>query len=199
MFDKDETRAICDFIRTGAGAAELAAKFKKSASPEFDFARDLVRVGVANQTTMLSSESLEIGGMVKEAMIERYGAAEVENHFRSFDTICTATQERQDAVIEMMKTPPDLMLVVGGFNSSNTHHLAEISTRHCPTYHIDDATGLISAEVIHHKPIELGSEPVDARDWLPSRRPLSIGLTAGASTPNRVIGEVIEKLIAWTQ
>lgn len=199
VFDKEETRGVCDFIRTGEGAADLAARFKKSISPDFDFTRDLVRVGVANQTTMLSSESLEIAGMVREAMITRYGANEIENHFRSFDTICTATQERQDAVIEMMRTPPDLMLVVGGFNSSNTHHLAEISTRHCPTFHIDDASGLVSAQLIRHKPIELGSEPVDAQDWLPAARPLSIGLTAGASTPNRVIGEVVEKIIAWTQ
>jgi len=198
VFDKDEARAVCDYIRTGENGDALARRFEKRTSPGFDFARDLVRVGVANQTTMLSSESLEIAGMVREAMGDRYGAAQIDDHFRSFDTICTATQERQDAVIEMMRTPPDMMLVVGGFNSSNTHHLAEISARHCTTFHVDDASGLVSADVIRHKPIALGSEVVEAQDWLPAHRPLSIGLTAGASTPNRVIGEVMEKIIAWT-
>lgn len=198
VFDKAEAQSICDFIRSGNGADALARRFKDRTSPDFDFARDLARIGVANQTTMLSSESLEIAGMIRQAMSETYGSAHIDEHFRSFDTICTATQERQDAVIEMMQSPPDMMLVVGGFNSSNTHHLAEISSHHCPTYHVDDASGLVSSELIRHKPIALGSEPIEERGWLPSRRPLSIGLTAGASTPNRVIGEVMEKLIAWT-
>ncbi|MBI1784153.1 4-hydroxy-3-methylbut-2-enyl diphosphate reductase [Candidatus Sumerlaeota bacterium] len=194
VLDKTEAGWVCDSIRHGGDAAGMARRFEGRVSGGFDFARDLERIGVANQTTMLSSESLEIAGMIRQALIARYGAATIEDHFRSFDTICSATQERQDAVMEMMKSPPDLMLVIGGYNSSNTHHLCEIASKFCPTYHIDEPDCLISSEVIRHKPLELAAPPEEARNWLPPRRPLSIGLTAGASTPNRVIAEVIERL-----
>jgi 4-hydroxy-3-methylbut-2-enyl diphosphate reductase len=176
----------------------MAERFADAASPGFDFERHLERVGVANQTTMLSSESLEIAGMIRQAMLGRYGEAELGHRFRSFDTICSATQERQDAVVEMMADPPDLMLVIGGYNSSNTHHLAEIASRHCPTYHIEDAREMISSDRIRHKPAAIGAPPEMADGWLPPQRPLTVGLTAGASTPNRVIGDVIGRLLELT-
>jgi 4-hydroxy-3-methylbut-2-enyl diphosphate reductase len=196
--DREEAAAVCEFIRDGQAAAALAARFREASSQGFDFERHLERVGVANQTTMLSSESLEIAGMVRQAMVERYGEGAIDEHFRSFDTICGATQERQDAVLEMMKQPPDLMLVVGGFNSSNTTHLCEIAAQYCPTYHLDDMECLVSPQAIRHQP-HRGQPPRIDEGWLPTRRPLEIGLTAGASTPNRVIGEVIERLVAWEE
>ncbi len=198
VLDKGEAKEVCDFIRGTRKAEDLAARFAPAVSSGFDFTRDLLRVGVANQTTMLSSESLEIAGMVRDAMIARYGEAAIGEHFRSFDTICNATQERQDAVLEMMKEPPDMMIVIGGYNSSNTHHLCEIASQYCPTFHIDEAACLISPARIRHKPLALTSKPTEAADWLPSRRPLSIGLTAGASTPNKVIGEVVQRLAEWS-
>jgi 4-hydroxy-3-methylbut-2-enyl diphosphate reductase len=196
----EDAQELCDFIRADCPvgpAAEFAARFADAHSPSFDFTRDLAAVGVANQTTMLSSESLEIAGMFRQAMIDRFGETEIDAHFRSFDTICNATQERQDAVLEMMKTPPDLMLVVGGFNSSNTTHLAEITQHHCPTYHVDEVGRLRSPAEIEHRPAFGDGTLIVTRDWLPATRPLTIGLTAGASTPNRVIGDVISRLSEW--
>jgi 4-hydroxy-3-methylbut-2-enyl diphosphate reductase len=202
LLTKEDAQRVCDFIRAGTpadGAAGLEADFAQAHSRGFGFQRQLERVGVANQTTMLSSESLEIAEMFRQAMVDRFGEAAQAEHFRSFDTICNATQERQDAVLEMMRDPPDVMLVVGGFNSSNTTHLAEITQHHCPTYHIDEVTRLISPGEIEHRPAEGDGTLVTVRDWLPSKRPLTVGLTAGASTPNRVVGEVIERLGAWEE
>lgn len=197
VLDKDEAKLICDFIREGGPTTGLEQRFARKTSPGFDFGRDLVRIGVANQTTMLSSESLAIGEMIRSAMQTRYGAEHVAEHFRSFDTICGATQERQDAVMEMMAEPPELMIVIGGFNSSNTNHLCEIAELYCPTYHIEGPEGLISPRRIRHKPSAKGSAVVEAEGWLPPQRPISIGVTAGASTPNRVVGEVISRLLDW--
>jgi 4-hydroxy-3-methylbut-2-enyl diphosphate reductase len=141
---------------------------------------------------------MEIAFMVRAAMVDRYGEEKIEEHFRSFDTICHATQERQDAVLEMMKEPPDVMIVIGGYNSSNTHHLLEIALKHCPAYHIDEIGCLVSKSAIRHMPLQQERGLTETDGWLPDRRPLSIGLTAGASTPNRVIGEVIERLARMT-
>ncbi|MCH8333150.1 4-hydroxy-3-methylbut-2-enyl diphosphate reductase [Candidatus Sumerlaeota bacterium] len=197
--DKSQAGAICDFIRTSSEPRLLQSEFEGKTSPGFDFERDLVRVGVANQTTMLSSESMEIGAMVREAMIARYGADSIDGHFRSFDTICHATQERQDAVEDLMSDPPDLMIVIGGFNSSNTHHLCEIAERRCPAFHIEDAEGLISPVRIRHKPTAPGSAPIQSEQWLPAARPLRIGVTAGASPPNQVVGAVIQKTLEFAR
>jgi len=191
--DKDEAQLVCDFI-TGKVAPEvISAKFGKAISPDFDPVRDLQRVGVANQTTMLSSESLEIADMLKVAMTERYGAEAIGEHFRSFDTICSATQERQDAVYAMAEKNLDLILVVGGFNSSNTTHLIEIAGHYCPAFHIEDVAHIVSADTLVHKPWN-SSETETATGWLP-KLPARIGFTAGASTPNRAIGEVIERVV----
>ena len=126
VYDMTEARLVCDFIEHGGDAAALAARFAGKTSPEFDFARDLVRVGIANQTTMLAGESLAIAAEFGESMARRYGEAQRAEHFRSFDTICSATQERQDAVLALLEEPLDLMVVVGGYNSSNTCNLAAI-------------------------------------------------------------------------
>ncbi|OPZ22587.1 MAG: 4-hydroxy-3-methylbut-2-enyl diphosphate reductase [candidate division BRC1 bacterium ADurb.BinA364] len=192
--DEAEAALVCEAIEGRADPDSFLRLFEAACSPGFDPERDLRRLGLANQTTMLSEQSLNIGRMLREAMLRRYGAEHVESHFRAFDTVCTATQDRQDAVAELARTRPDLILVVGGFNSSNTGHLRRIAADFAPAFHIDGPDCLISASEIRHKPSSQ-TEPAIAREWLPAG-PLSIGLTAGASTPNRVTGEVIERLLA---
>ncbi len=145
--DEAEAELVCSFIRHGGDAAAFIAHFDDAASPGFDPARDLVRVGCANQTTMLMTESLKIGEMLRQAMIDRYGEAESSAHFRAFDTICSATQERQDAVVRLLDEEPlDLAVVIGGYNSSNTCNLARICAERVPTFHIADPGCLVSAD-----------------------------------------------------
>jgi len=196
VLDRDEAAAVCDYIRRGGDRSAFLDRFAGAASPGFNPDRDLERIGCANQTTMLMSESLEIGEMFRRAMEDRYGAAALGEHFRAFDTICSATQERQDAVLALLdETPLDLMIVVGGYNSSNTCNLARICAERVRTFHIADDTSLVSALEIRHRPIgqpsTSGEPEATSRDWLPADGPVSIGLTAGASTPNNIVGRVI--------
>ncbi len=200
VLDMEEAQPVLDFIRSGGTEEEarsLSEKFAKAVSPGFDFTRDLTRIGVANQTTMLSGESLAIAAAFGEALKDRYGADHVAEHFRSFDTICSATQERQDAVEELLAEGPDVMIVVGGYNSSNTCHLAELSEmKGIRTYHIADADCLDpAAGSIRYQPVGSKSEATES-GWLRDAR--RIGLTAGASTPNNKIGETILKICETT-
>ena len=193
VLDRQEADVVCEYIRSGGSAVEFRRRFEPAASPGFDPDRDLQRVGCANQTTMLSSESLEIGEMVRSAMRDRYGDAELPARFRAFDTICSATQDRQDAVMALLgRHQVDLMLVIGGLNSSNTYNLARICAERVPTYHIADPAGLVSAHEIRHKPVGSRDETTTAR-WLPPGR-LTIGVTSGASTPDNLMGAAIRRL-----
>ena len=177
------------------------ARFSPGASEGFDPERDLERIRLTNQTTMLRSESLEIAEMMRRAMADRYGEAELDTDFRGFETICSATQDRQDAVETLLEEHDvDLMLVVGGYNSSNTRNLARIGARRVPTYHIVDAGCLVSPTMLRHRRVTVSAGAsarcgvAVARDWLPLTGRVRIGLTAGASTPDSVIGCVAEKL-----
>ena len=198
VLDMNEARMVCDFIERGGAVAPLQARFAQAVSPGFSFERDLTRVGIANQTTMLSSESLAIAEEIRRSVELRYGASAVAEHFRSFDTICSATQERQDAVLELLDAAPDLMVVVGGYNSSNTCHLAKLSfNRGVRTLHIEDADCVDpSTGTIRHQPIGTQREE-RAEGWLPDRG--TIGITAGASTPNNKIGETIARICELAQ
>ncbi len=204
ILDRAEAAIVCDYIRGGGNRDEFLQRFAGAVSPDFDPDVDLQRVGCANQTTMLMSESLEIGEMFREAMRDRYGEQELESRFRAFDTICSATQERQDAVIDLLAHEPlDLMLVVGGYNSSNTCNLARICAASVRTYHIADPECMMSPDEIRHRPVGAPSTTVGieeiARGWLPSSGQVTVGLTAGASTPNNIVGEVIRKLERFCQ
>jgi 4-hydroxy-3-methylbut-2-enyl diphosphate reductase len=190
VLDLEEARHVAGYIRGGGDPQAFLERFSRAVSPGFDPDRHLQRIGLANQTTMLSSESLEIAALLREALASRYGEEGFEDRFRSFDTICSATQERQDAIIELVREPLDLMLVIGGFNSSNTTHLAEIASKRCPTYHVEDAAGLLDAERVWHKPLG-EKDPGESRGWIPAARPLTVGLTAGASTPDSEVGAVM--------
>lgn len=203
--DMDEARRVLDYIEQAPGALDreaFLAHFREKASEGFDPDLHLERIGVANQTTMLSGDSLAIAAEVGRSLERRYGGEGYDpaQRFRSFDTICSATQERQDAVEKLVAGPdgpPDVMVVIGGYNSSNTHHLAVLCARHAVTFHVADA-GCIDPErgTIRFKPAgtPLDAPEVEAEDWLPPG-PLVVGLTAGASTPNVKIGEAVERLL----
>ena len=193
--DMGEARLLCDYIEGRGDHEALVDRFASAMSPGFDPDRDLVRVGVANQTTMLSGESLAIAAEVAKSMVKRYGEGSLAEHFRTFDTICSATQERQDAVLKLIADPIDLMVVIGGYNSSNTTHLAAICHERVPTYHIEDAAGIDpDARTIRFRPVGAKTEETKG-DWLPAG-PLVVGVTAGASTPNNKVGETIERIAA---
>jgi 4-hydroxy-3-methylbut-2-enyl diphosphate reductase len=194
----DDVRVICDFIEQKGVTREMVLeKFSHSISPGFDPDIHLQRVGVANQTTMLARESLAIGEEVGTSMEHRYGAAHRAEHFRTFDTICSATQDRQDAVRELLEEPLDVMIVVGGYNSSNTISLAAICAEHVTTYHVEDAMAIDPDDgAIRYRPAGLHHREETARSWLAPVGPVRIGLTAGASTPNNKIGEAVARIFA---
>lgn len=206
VYDRAEARLVTDYIERTPGAMSREAfleHFREKASPGFDPDLHLERIGCANQTTMLAGESLEIAAEVGRAIERRHAAEpgfELSTRFRSFDTICSATQERQDAVLAMIDDPagpPDVMLVIGGYNSSNTNHLAVICARRTVTFHIADADRIDpEAGTIRFKPAgaPAAAPEVEAEGWLP-RGPLTVGLTAGASTPNNKIGEAVERIL----
>ena len=195
VLDMAEARIVCDFIEHGGDLAAMQARFAKAVSPGFDFAQDLGRVGLANQTTMLSGESLAIAEEIRRSIERRYGSDAVTEHFRSFDTICSATQERQDAVLALIGEPLDVMVVVGGYNSSNTCHLAAlVQSQGVRTFHVEDADGVDPvAGTIRHQPIGTKHEETTA-GWLGDAR--VVGITAGASTPNNKVGETIARICA---
>src|SRR5439155_3394193 len=174
VLDHDQTSEVCNYIRHGGDKAVFLEHFSGAVSAGFDPDRDLQHVGLANQTTMLMSESLEIGDKLKAAMLERYGEAELARRFQSFDTICSATQDRQDAIVSLLREKSvDLMIVIGGYNSSNTVNLARICSASRPTFHIADPSCLLSASEIRHREVTSKTEVV-SRDWLPAVGPAMI-------------------------
>ena len=196
VLDRAEAQIACDYIRRGGDRTAFLARFERAVSTNFDPDLHLQRIGCANQTTMLSSESLEIGEMFRAAILERYGERDAADRFRAFDTICSATQDRQDAVIALLAEQAlDLMIVIGGYNSSNTCNLARICAARLPTFHIAEPGGLISARRIRHKPVG-GKQEVISEGWLPEEGPVRVGLTSGASTPDNLVDAVIRSLDA---
>lgn len=192
VYNLEETDYICDYIVRGGDKAALLEKFKGAYSEGFDPDRHLRAVGVANQTTMLRGETEEVQRRLQQAMIQKYGAAHLNQHFRFFDTICGATQDRQEALGKLLREPLDLLLVVGGYNSSNTSHLAEMGEARLPTYFIKNAGKMRSEALILHYNLHQQRE-VETRDWLPAG-PVTVGITAGASCPNNLIEDVIRRL-----
>ena len=200
----DEARIVCDYIEGRVSADALAARFAHAVSPGFDPTRHLRRIGVANQTTMLARESLAIAEEVGAAIARARGEDARATDFRSFDTICSATQERQDAVRELLapgadgRPGVDVMIVIGGFNSSNTISLAMLCAEVVPTYHIETSAAIDpEARSIHYRPAAIAHRELDTHDWLPDEpTPVRVGITAGASTPNNKIGDVIVRVLA---
>ena len=195
--DMSEAQLVCAYIERSGTRAEFMARFARAASPGFDPDLHLRRIGVANQTTMLARESLAIGEEVGRAVARRYGDDYRTANFRTFDTICSATQDRQDAVQELLEEPLDAMVVIGGYNSSNTISLAALCAERVATYHIEDATSIepVSRRIVF-RPAGVKHSEAAATDWIPDRPAVRIGLTAGASTPNNKIGETVARIFA---
>ncbi|HSY42810.1 MAG TPA: 4-hydroxy-3-methylbut-2-enyl diphosphate reductase [Candidatus Acidoferrum sp.] len=194
VFNLGETDYVCNYILNGGDKKEFLEKFKGAYSDGFDPDLHLQAIGVANQTTMLRGETEEVQRRFKAAMIKKYGEAEIGRHFRFFDTICGATQDRQDALEKLLQEPMNLLIVVGGYNSSNTSHLAEMGEAKLPTYFIKNAAKMESEKLIHHYNQHIRSEVV-TRDWFPAGK-ITVGVTAGASCPNNLIEETIRRLFA---
>jgi 4-hydroxy-3-methylbut-2-enyl diphosphate reductase len=192
VFTLAETDYVCNYILKGGNKHEFLEKFKGAYSESFDPDVDLKAIGVANQTTMLRGETEEVQRRLKQSMIEKYGIGEIEKHFRFFDTICGATQDRQDALEKLLREPIDLLLVIGGYNSSNTSHLAEMGEAKLPTYFIKNAAKMASDKLIVHYNQHKGEE-VETSDWLPQGK-ITVGITAGASCPNNLIEDTIRRL-----
>jgi len=191
--DREQAAEVCRYIAGHSDRGAFLKKFKDACSEGFDPDKDLGKIGFANQTTMLSRESIEISEMLREALRARYGESELPDRFLHFDTICSATQDRQDAIRELGEKKMNVILVIGGYKSSNTSHLAEIASEFCPAYHVEDASSIFSCEKIRHKKIG-AQEILETSGWLPAGE-IKVGVTAGASTPNRVVEEVIQRLI----
>ena len=195
--DMSEARLVCAYIEGSGTREDFIARFVRAASPGFDPDLHLRRIGVANQTTMLARESLAIGEEVGRAVARRYGDEYRAENFRTFDTICSATQDRQDAVQELLRESLDAMVVIGGYNSSNTISLAALCADRVPTYHIEDATSIEpETRRITFRPAGVKHSEASAVDWMPDRAGVRIGLTAGASTPNNKICETVARIFA---
>jgi 4-hydroxy-3-methylbut-2-en-1-yl diphosphate reductase len=195
--DMSEAQLVCEYIEGRGDGESFMAKFARAVSPGFDPDVHLRRIGVANQTTMLARESLAIGEAVGQAIARRHGDDYRAANFRTFDTICSATQDRQDAVEELLREPLDAMVVIGGYNSSNTISLAALCADRVPTFHVEDATSIDPvARTIVYRPAGVRHSEATTREWMPDAGPVRIGLTAGASTPNNKIGETVARIFA---
>ncbi|MFN6500960.1 MAG: 4-hydroxy-3-methylbut-2-enyl diphosphate reductase [Nostoc sp. DedQUE01] len=194
VLNLSEAEYVSNYIINGGNREEFLKKFAKACSPGFDPDRDLERVGIANQTTMLKGETEQIGKLFERTMLQKYGPTELNQHFQSFNTICDATQERQDAMLELVEDNLNLMVVIGGFNSSNTTQLQQIAfERGIPSYHIDSVERIQSINSIEHR--QLNGQLIITKNWLPDGE-IVVGITSGASTPDKVVEDVIERIFA---
>jgi 4-hydroxy-3-methylbut-2-enyl diphosphate reductase len=194
--DMSEAHLICDYIEGKRTAEEIRTRFLNASSHGFDPARDLTKIGVANQTTMLARESLAIGAEVRAAVVRAHSEAYAQDNFRTFDTICSATQDRQDAVLELLNDSLDAMVVVGGYNSSNTISLAALCAERVSTYHVEDAACIDPVtKIIHHRTGQ-GRNDATTPGWISAQTPVRVGITAGASTPNNKIADAIARIFA---
>ncbi|MGI2905451.1 4-hydroxy-3-methylbut-2-enyl diphosphate reductase [Tolypothrix sp. VBCCA 56010] len=192
VLNMKEAEYVADYILNGGNREEFIAKFSKAVSAGFDPDKDLERVGIANQTTMLKGETEQLGKLFERTMLKKYGPIDFNQHFQSFNTICDATQERQDAMLGLVEEKLDLMVVIGGFNSSNTTQLQQIAVEQkIPSYHIDCVERIKSGNAIEHR--QLNGELKITENWLPDNE-IVVGITSGASTPDKVVEDVIEKI-----
>jgi len=195
--DLAEAVILGDIIRGHRPGTDFARHFGHKSSPGFDPERQLVRLGVVNQTTMLASETHEIAQELRRALCDRYGADAIGDHFAdTSDTLCYATYENQNATYALIDRGADLAIVVGGYNSSNTSHIVELCEKAMPTFFVQGADDLLSASEIRH--FSLRDRAVHTtRSWLPANRPLDVVLTCGASCPDAILDEVLCRMLSF--
>ncbi len=195
--DINESRVLGEFILGNVSKQEFEKTFEGKYCDFFDTSKHLIRVGVINQTTMLATETQEIADYFKNIMLKKYGEVELKNHFADTrDTLCYATNENQEATYGLLKQPADLAIVVGGYNSSNTSHIVELCEHQLPTYFISSASEIISEKKINHFNFRNQEHSVTA-DYLPNKNPIDIILTSGASCPDSVVDEVLQKILSY--
>lgn len=195
--DIEETKLLCKIILGELPQQEFYKNFEGKFSSGFNIEKDLVKVGVVNQTTMLASETQAIADLIRETMIKKYGEDDIKQHFADTrDTLCYATNDNQSATIGLMKEDADLAIVVGGYNSSNTSHLVELLEEKFPTYFISEAEKIISDKAINHFDLHTHSEKT-TNNYLPDKKPITIAITSGASCPDSIVDDVINKLIGF--
>ena len=198
LLDLDEAKYVSDYILGKGDRKQFLRRFAKASSPGFDPDVDLQRLGVANQTTMLKSETEEIGRLFERTMLKKYGPKDLNDHFLAFNTICDATEERQGAMFSLVDEPLDMLVVIGGFNSSNTTHLQEIAiSRGLRSFHIDtpERIGEVDNTITH---MPLGESLITEGHFLPDGQ-VCVGITSGASTPDRVVEDVIQKIMMLSE
>jgi len=196
--DIEETKLLCKVILGEKPAEEFYKFFAGKYSSGFDVEKDLLKVGVVNQTTMLASETQAIADLIRDTMIKKYSTENIKEHFADTrDTLCYATNDNQSATIGLMKESADLAIVVGGYNSSNTSHLVELLEEKFPTYFISEASKILSRNEIKHFDIHQQIE-LTTQNFLPSKEKITIALTSGASCPDSIVDQVILKIIDLT-
>jgi 4-hydroxy-3-methylbut-2-enyl diphosphate reductase len=195
--DMEEARLLGDIILGTEPVERFAAVFGSRCTPGFDPVRDLQRIGVVNQTTMLATETQAIADHLRQVMVRKYGDGDIKAHFADTrDTLCYATNDNQDATHELLRAQADLALVVGGYNSSNTSHLVELLEERFPTYFINGDRELLSAEEIEH--FNYPAQRLErTRGWLPVQRPVTIILTSGASCPDTLLDRVMRRVLGF--
>jgi len=195
--DINEAKVLGEFILGNVSLEEYKKVFNGKQSDFFDPEKDLLRVGVINQTTMLATETQEIAEYFKNIMIKKYGIENLKEHFADTrDTLCYATNENQEATYGLLKENADLAIVVGGYNSSNTSHIVELCEAKLPTYFISSAAEIESKDVINHYDF-LNHEHLRSTGFLPDKTPVDIILTSGASCPDSVIDAVLQKILTF--
>ena len=193
----DETKIVGDFILGNITTQEFLKIFEGKYSEGFDPEKDLNKIGVVNQTTMLATETQAIADYLKDVMIRKYGEENLGQHFADTrDTLCYATYDNQQATLELVNQPADFAIVVGGYNSSNTGHIAELCAEKHKTYFISSAEKILSRDSISHYELHTQSELI-TQNFIPSKSPVSIILTSGASCPDSVVDQVLHKILSF--
>lgn len=195
--DMKDSEKLADYIKKDKSKKEFYTEFENKFSEGFDPEKDLQRVGVVNQTTMLATETQAIADFFKQVMREKFGESNLKNHFADTrDTLCYATNDNQDASYELLKTGADLAIVVGGYNSSNTSHIVELCEKEFPTYFINSEMEIKSPTEIHHFDYHHKEKKV-TNGFLPKQNPLKIVLTSGASCPDTLVDRVMLRLLEY--
>ena len=192
--DIDEANALAQFILNEKSQEDFYKKFEEKLSNGFDVKKDLQKIGVVNQTTMLATETEAIADLLKETMIKKYGIDEIKNHFADTrDTLCYATNDNQEATYGLLKTPADFAIVVGGYNSSNTSHIVELCEEKLSTYFVSSEEKILSDKIISHFNFHQHME-VETKNYIPNKEVVNILLTSGASCPDATVERVLRKI-----